>query len=72
MSDESPVSDAQKRRAFDAVYNAVRKYNAGLEQDERCTFCNEVLVVDGLPKENPSQWMVHCPCGKSNTTLKGL
>jgi cytochrome c5 len=64
---------AQIDRAWESVQAAVRKFNAGKPQDEECVFCHATIVVDGFPTDGPcSSWDVHCPCGKSNTTLKGL
>jgi len=64
---------AQIDRAVQSVRAAVRKFNAGKPQDEECVFCHGKIVVDGFPRSGPySSWQVHCPCGKSNTTLKGL
>jgi hypothetical protein len=64
---------AQIERVWESVQNAVAKFNSGKPQDEECVFCHGKIVVDGFPRGGPySSWDVHCPCGKSNTTLKGL
>jgi hypothetical protein len=65
--------DAQIERVWASVQAAMRKFNGGKPQDEPCVFCGEKIVVEGYTKEGPhSSWLIHCPCGMSNTTLKGL
>lgn len=66
------VQQARANAAWDAVHEAVRQFNAGMANDARCIFCSELLVVDPVPREAPTQWFVGCPCRKSNTTIKGL
>lgn len=60
-------------RAFAAVRAAVARAAADQPQDQVCAFCEQPLIVEGLPPGGPhTQWLVRCPCGKSNTTIKGL
>lgn len=67
------IDDALIDRAIAAVRAAVRELNAGETPHESCVFCDGTLVVEGFPNGGPySSWDIHCPCGKSNTTLKGL
>jgi hypothetical protein len=67
------IDDALIERATAAVRAAVREFNAGKTPHESCVFCDGELIVEGHPKGGPySSWTIHCPCGKSNTRLKGL
>jgi hypothetical protein len=60
-------------RGFEAVHTAVSEFNAGKPPRQLCVLCNGTLIVEGFPDGGRySQWDIHCPCGKSNTTLKGL
>jgi len=60
-------------KAWAAVLAAIAKANAGEPHDEVCAFCGKPLIVEGFPPGGPyTQWQVHCPCGKSNGTLRGL
>ena len=62
-----------RAKAWDAVRAALHKFNVGKPQDEVCPFCHQALVVEGWPPGGSfSQWDIHCPCGKSNITFKGL
>jgi hypothetical protein len=72
MTDGRNEEPEKLRAAWDAVQSAVRQFNAKIPIEARCPFCENPLGVDGMPKESPTQWMIHCACGKSNTTLKGL
>jgi len=59
-------------RAFASVRTAVARYRAGDPETVACVFCAGAIGVEGMPRDAPTQWLVHCPCGKSNTTIKGL
>jgi hypothetical protein len=69
----SPGESSDKlKAAWTAVENAFKQLNCGNAIEERCPFCDNLLMVDGLPTGSPTQWFVRCPCGKCNATLKGL
>ena len=68
-----PVDKEQIDRAWTSVRAAIARINAGEAHHEVCALCGARLDVEGLPPGGPfTQWLVHCPCGKSNGTLKGL
>jgi hypothetical protein len=64
---------AAREATIAAIRHAIRKANEGAPVDEVCGFCGNPLVVEGLPPGGPySQWLIHCPCGRSDTLVKGL
>jgi hypothetical protein len=69
-------SDGDKAKvaeAFARVRAAIAKLNAGERHDEACVFCDKPLVIVGLPPGGLfTAWLIHCPCGKSDGTIKGL
>ncbi len=60
------------REAWDAVHKAVKQFTANVPIDVRCPFCEELLIVEGMPPQTPTQWFVTCPCKKCTATLKGF
>jgi hypothetical protein len=72
MTDYKSETPDKLNEAWTAVHDAVKQFNAGLTIDARCPFCENLLLVDGLPIDSPTQWFIRCVCGKCNTTLKGL
>jgi hypothetical protein len=67
------MDDALIDRAIAAVRAAVREFTAGEPPRQLCVLCNGTLIVEGVAEDGRySSWKIHCPCGKSNTRLKGL
>ncbi|MGE0404257.1 MAG: hypothetical protein AB7T06_46540 [Kofleriaceae bacterium] len=72
MSDLNNEPSEELRAAWEALQSAVRQFNANIPIEARCVFCENVLEVEGVPPNSPTQWFVRCPCGKSNATIKGV
>ncbi len=53
------------QKAIERALSAARR---GVAHPEVCVFCKKPLVVVG----EDTVWYVHCPCGKSSATFKGL
>ena len=43
-------------------------YKNGLEIDQFCPYCNQILSV----VKNVEAWTVKCPCGKADKSFRGL
>jgi hypothetical protein len=64
---------AKAKEAFARVRAAIAKLNAGQPYDEVCVCCGRPLEIMGLPPGGPfTQWLIHCPCGKSAGKFFGL
>jgi hypothetical protein len=61
-----------KEQVVAAVRGAVEASRQGRAVEQTCIFCGGVLHVMPVPPDQPTQWLVGCPCGQSNTTIKGL
>jgi hypothetical protein len=48
---------------------AYLQFVAGVPVDQRCPVCKTPIVVE---TPGPEVWLTHCPCGKSNSSQKGL
>jgi len=48
---------------------AFLQFLARVPIDQMCPLCGGAIVVE---TPDPEVWLTHCPCGKSNSTQKGL
>jgi len=50
------------------VYIAMCQHSRGLPIDQVCPHCNGALSVE----ERGAAWIVNCPCGRCENTLRSL
>ncbi|WP_222616725.1 hypothetical protein, partial [Undibacterium umbellatum] len=57
------------------IYIALAQSNSGDPITQSCLDCNQLLNVEALSINKgirPCAWTISCPCGKCNTTFRGL
>jgi hypothetical protein len=70
---DSDGRDPLKRAEGLPIARAIKALREGRPSDEKCYFCGGKIDVLGYPPGGPFTTLdVHCPCGKSNSRLKGI